>query len=69
MPNVTKTPKLTADGKAQLDALLKEVDDAHTLPAMYWGATTVDGPIYYNCAGDKDYFKPEEGKVTEDTCG
>jgi hypothetical protein len=67
MPSATKVPKLAADGKAQLDALLAEVDGAHTLPAMYWGATTADGPIYFNCAGDKDYFDASKGKVTEDT--
>jgi hypothetical protein len=68
MPLVSNVPKLAADGKLQLDALLKATDDSRKLPAMYWGATTIDGPIYFNCAGDKNYFNPAEGKVTEDTC-
>jgi hypothetical protein len=60
-------PKLSAKGAAALDELLKTSVEGRTVPATYFGATTADGPLYFNCAGERVFGEPDKGEVTEGT--
>jgi hypothetical protein len=60
-------PKLSAKGSAALDDLLKTSVGGRTVPATYFGATTADGPLYFNCAGERVFGEPDKGEVTEHT--
>jgi len=60
-------PKLDASGKAALDTLLKDTVESRNVPATYFGATTADGELYFNCAGERVFGEPDKGMVNEDT--
>ncbi|RSH84255.1 uncharacterized protein EHS24_005768 [Apiotrichum porosum] len=66
-PTRGTVPRLTPEGKARLDELVKRQVAESGLPALFFGATTADGEIYFNCGGDKVVNKPELGQVDEDT--
>ncbi|WOO82477.1 Acyltransferase LovD [Vanrija pseudolonga] len=60
-------PTISPRGKAALDdALVAAVADP-LIPAQFWGVTTAQGPIYFNCGGERVLHEPEKGVVNEDT--
>ncbi|KLT44390.1 beta-lactamase/transpeptidase-like protein [Cutaneotrichosporon oleaginosum] len=64
---VTPKPHLSAEGKAKLDALLDAKVAEKKIPAIFFGASTADGEIYYNAKGDKVHGEPDKGQVDENT--
>lgn len=62
----TPKPRLSAEGKKKLDALLQEKVAAKTIPAFFWGATNADEELYYNVGGDKVLGEPDKGQVDLD---
>lgn len=62
-----KVPRLSDEGKAALDAILKKATESRTVPAMHFAATTKDGVLYAGQAGEKIFNEPEKGQVNEDT--
>lgn len=62
-----KVPRLSPEGKAALDAILKKAVESRVVPAMHFAATTKDGVIYAGQAGEKVFDEPEKGQVNEDT--
>jgi hypothetical protein len=61
------TPQLKESGRGALDEYLKKVDSDRRVPATFLGATNKDGEMYFGCAGDRVFGKPDEGKVTPDS--
>lgn len=64
-------PTLSAAGTKLLDDLLADQVKNANLPALFYGISTAEGDIYFNCAGKKNEAKPEEGEVNDKTseCG
>lgn len=66
-PAAGKTPRLSAEGKAALDALLAKAVATRTVPALHFAATTKDGVLYAGQAGERVFGEPEKGPVDEQT--
>jgi hypothetical protein len=60
-------PALSPAGKAKLDALLADQGVNADLPGLFYGITTADGEIYFNCAGRKNQADPSEGEIDDKT--
>ncbi|WWC64310.1 uncharacterized protein I303_106920 [Kwoniella dejecticola CBS 10117] len=60
-------PKLKTGAKEKIDRLLHEVVSKRQVPAVVYGATNVEGPIYLNQDGDVYFDDPSRGKIDEDT--
>lgn len=60
-------PTISQRGKAALDDALAAAVADPLLPALFWGVTTAQGPIYYNCGGERVLHESEKGSVNEDT--
>ena len=50
-----------------LDRFLKETVEGRNVPAIFIGATTADGEVYYNEGGERIFGEPEKGQVDENT--
>ena len=61
-------PTLTTSGKQALDQSLNKTVEAQRVPAVFFGATNAKQEIYFECGGDRVFGRPDEGKVTPDTC-
>lgn len=61
------SPTLSAQGKERLDALLTSASASGKWPALFFGATTADGEIYFNCKGDRVHTDPSKGQVDDKT--
>lgn len=59
--------QLSQQGVEALDKLLKETVENRVLPATYFGVTGPEGELYYSCAGEKVFGKPEAGQVDPET--
>lgn len=59
--------QLSPTGKSKLDALLAEQVKNAGLPALFYGLTTAQGDIYFNCAGLKNQGDPSGGQVDDKT--
>lgn len=64
---VSQTPKISQKGKELLDAKLAEAVNDPLQPAQFFGVTSAEGPLYYNCGGDLVLGEPDKGQVNEDT--
>jgi hypothetical protein len=64
---VTPKPRISAEGKAKLDALLAEKVAEAKIPAIFFGASNADGELYFDYKGDKVLGEPDKGPVTLDT--
>jgi hypothetical protein len=53
--------------KRGISKLLNDTVDANLTPAVFLGATTAEGPLYLDCAGDIVCGSPDSGKVDLDT--
>jgi hypothetical protein len=60
-------PTLNEAGKQSLSKLLNDTVNANKTPAVFLGATTAEGPLYLDCAGDIVCGSPDSGKVDLDT--
>lgn len=66
-PKAQKVPRLSEEGKAALDALLKKAVESRVVPALHFAATTKDDVIYAGQAGERVFGEPDKGQVNEDT--
>lgn len=62
-----RTPRLSAEGKAALDALLAKAVAGRTVPALHFAATTKDGVLYAGQAGERVFGEPDKGQVNAET--
>src|ERR1700761_2993282 len=60
-------PALDAAGTKALDDFLTKTVEGRAVPAVFIGTTTSQGEIYFNCAGEKVFSKPDEGQVAPET--
>lgn len=60
-------PAVSAKGKIALDELLAERVDSGLIPPTTFGATSVDGPIYFATRGERVLGEPEKGDVDDKT--
>lgn len=58
-----QSPKLDAQGIDALRTLMKKVVEDGKTPAVFVGGTDAAAPLFLDCAGDKVYGSPEDGKV------
>ncbi|KAF9483313.1 beta-lactamase/transpeptidase-like protein [Pholiota conissans] len=59
--------QLTDSGKKALDDVVAKLAGEHKLPGFAIGATTADGEIYFNCAGNKVFGDAASAELNPDT--
>ncbi|KAF8147909.1 beta-lactamase/transpeptidase-like protein [Mycena galopus ATCC 62051] len=61
------SPTFSATQKDVLDRILSDAVSSKATPALFFGATTADGPIYMHQAGTKFIDDPTSDPINEDT--
>lgn len=60
-------PAVSAKGKAALDEVLAQHVASGKIPAVTFGATTADGPIYFAAKGERVLGEPDKGEIDDKT--
>ncbi|KAF7354274.1 hypothetical protein MVEN_01115500 [Mycena venus] len=63
----SSSPSLSASQKAAIDRILSEAVSSNSTPALFFGVTTADGPIYMHTEGKKVVDDPTSEPIDEDT--
>ncbi|KAF7354275.1 hypothetical protein MVEN_01115600 [Mycena venus] len=63
----SSSPSLSASQKAAIDRILSEAVSSNSTPALFFGVTTADGPIYMHTEGKKVVNDPTSEPIDEDT--
>ncbi|KAJ7018822.1 beta-lactamase/transpeptidase-like protein [Mycena alexandri] len=60
-------PTLSTTSKEAIDRMLAEAVSSKSMPALFFGVTTAEGPIYMQTEGTKLVDDPASGAIDEDT--